>query len=66
MMRAIEQHVNPDDPAAARKLFEDTTALKRYGSPDEVVALVAFLLSDDAGFLTGAAYSVDAGVVAGT
>jgi NAD(P)-dependent dehydrogenase (short-subunit alcohol dehydrogenase family) len=35
----------------------------RMGTPDEVAALAAFLCSDDAAFITGAAYDIDGGVV---
>jgi NAD(P)-dependent dehydrogenase (short-subunit alcohol dehydrogenase family) len=34
----------------------------RMGKPDEVAALIAFLASDEAGFITGSAYDIDGGV----
>ena len=37
------------------------TPLKRLGKPDEVAKLVSFLSSDDAGFITGEAISIDGG-----
>jgi NAD(P)-dependent dehydrogenase (short-subunit alcohol dehydrogenase family) len=38
-----------------------TTPLRRPGTPDEIGAVVAFLLSDDAGYMTGEVVSVDGG-----
>lgn len=37
------------------------TPIKRIGRPEEVASLISFLLSDDAGFITGATYSIDGG-----
>lgn len=38
--------------------------LKRLGQPEEVGALVAFLVSDQASFITGTAINIDGGVSA--
>jgi NAD(P)-dependent dehydrogenase (short-subunit alcohol dehydrogenase family) len=38
--------------------------LGRAGTPDEVAAVVVFLLSDEAAFVTGSVHSVDGGAVA--
>ena len=65
LMQGIEESLNPDDPGSVRAAFAETTALKRYASPEEMADVVAFLLSDSAGYMTGAAIAADAGVTAG-
>jgi NAD(P)-dependent dehydrogenase (short-subunit alcohol dehydrogenase family) len=36
--------------------------MKRLGQPKEVAALVEFLMSDDAGYITGSSVLIDGGV----
>ena len=50
------------DPAKTRAAMERTIPLKRLGQPEEIAALVAFLASDEAGFITAAEYPIDGGL----
>lgn len=52
------------DPALLRSKV-DATPMGRMGTPEEVAALAAFLSSDEASYVTGAAYMVDGGRSAG-
>ncbi|MNW18181.1 (S)-1-Phenylethanol dehydrogenase [compost metagenome] len=54
--------VNLDDPEV-RKTWQDKTAMRRIGDPEDVVGAVAFFASDDAAFVTGQTLNVDGGIV---
>jgi NAD(P)-dependent dehydrogenase (short-subunit alcohol dehydrogenase family) len=52
----------PDDAIQAfASAMQDRIPLKRFGEPEDVASLVAFLASDDASFITGAEYNIDGG-----
>ena len=42
-------------------LVKQMTALGRYGQPEEIAGVVAFLVGADAAYITGATLNVDGG-----
>lgn len=50
--------------AARRQALGRTIPMRRYGTAEEVGAVVAFLLSDDAVYVTGTSIAVDGGILA--
>ncbi|MFD1248030.1 SDR family NAD(P)-dependent oxidoreductase [Nocardioides ginsengisoli] len=52
------------DPAEALREIAAEQPLGRVADPSEIAAAIAFLASDEAGFITGVAFPVDGGVTA--
>lgn len=50
-----------EDPGDAERELRDGPPLRRIGAPGEIAAVVRFLLSDDASYLTGQSIAVDGG-----
>jgi NAD(P)-dependent dehydrogenase (short-subunit alcohol dehydrogenase family) len=46
--------------------FVADTPLRRFGKPEEVAAIVVMLASDEAGYVTGAEFNIDGGLLAGS
>ena len=60
MMEAIEA-----GRSGAREQSIGNIPLRRYGTPEEVAAMAAFLSSDDAAYSTGSSFLLDGGGMAG-
>jgi NAD(P)-dependent dehydrogenase (short-subunit alcohol dehydrogenase family) len=55
----------PDREERMAKLVADTP-LRRFGTVEEVAALVVFLASDEAPYITGSELDIDGGLLAGS
>jgi 3alpha(or 20beta)-hydroxysteroid dehydrogenase len=62
MMRSLEFGMSPGGEAEVKAGIEQQIPLGRYGTPDEVAAVIAFLCSEDARFVSGSFYTVDGGM----
>lgn len=61
MVAEAFKQVNPADPKAAETEYAQRNPTKRLGQPHEVAKLVAFLLSEDNGYVSGQTIAIDGG-----
>lgn len=61
MVAEAFRQVNPADPKAAETEYAQRNPTRRLGLPHEVAKLVAFLLSEDNGYVNGQTIAIDGG-----
>jgi 3alpha(or 20beta)-hydroxysteroid dehydrogenase len=64
MLSSINAMASPEDPDSERDALVRRIPMGRLGTPDEVASVVAWLLSSEASYVSGALYLVDAGAMA--
>lgn len=61
MVAEAFKQVNPEDPKKAESDYAQRNPAKRLGLPHEVAKVVAFLLSEDASYVSGQTIAIDGG-----
>ncbi|HEX7653920.1 MAG TPA: 3-oxoacyl-ACP reductase family protein [Verrucomicrobiae bacterium] len=60
----VDTEMNPDKGDFATMLKQQINALPRYGTAEEIAAMVAYLAGPEAGYVTGASLTIDGGFTA--
>lgn len=61
MVENSMKQIDPDNPRQAAEEFIQANPTKRYGEAEEIAAVVAFLLSDEASYINAAVIPIDGG-----
>ncbi|MCB1034940.1 MAG: SDR family oxidoreductase, partial [Acidobacteria bacterium] len=59
----IETEMLEAVPADKLDAFRSAIPLQRFGRPEEVAALVGFLCTEEAGYITGQTLRIDGGLI---
>lgn len=59
----IETEMTQNLPESVREVFMQNTPMKKFGVPEDIASVVAFLASDDASYITGQVIGVDGGLL---
>lgn len=62
--RTAAEVISPDDPDALGREIRKSVPLGRLGRPEEVAALVVWLLGDESSFVSGGVFTADGGEIA--
>ncbi len=61
MVEGSLKQIDPENWEEVGKAFVEPNPMKRFGKPEEVAALVAFLLAEESGFINGVVIPIDGG-----
>ncbi|MCB1511242.1 MAG: SDR family oxidoreductase, partial [Hyphomicrobiaceae bacterium] len=61
MIASVQSQIDPAEPDAVRRRYQDSMPTGRYTQPAEVADIVLFLCSDQAANITGSHLVVDGG-----
>ncbi|MDC0308197.1 SDR family oxidoreductase, partial [Planctomycetaceae bacterium] len=59
----VDTDIIDDVSAEAKRALIDSTPISRFGKPEEIAEVVAFLLTEQSSFVTGQTYVADGGRV---
>jgi len=65
ILTALSEPLMPLDPEARQAAMKPLSPMERIGLPEEIAQAALYLASDDSAFVTGTAFVVDGGFVAG-